>query len=124
MKDLLLRRYIIQHFDPTGYEDVPAPLGEKGNYETSQFPEIANFILDIMHTEKQRLDYRNEYAMFKDWAQGLPSILDTCYYYNRSAVKDIATLYNRRKSSWGESAAEEQLSKLIYNELKKGAQEL
>lgn len=123
MKDLMLRRYIIEHFDPTGYEDSPAPLGERGNYETSQFPEIARFILDTMRIEKQYGMYRREYEMFEDWAQGLPSILDTCYYYNRSAVEDIASIYNRRKSSWGERAAEEQLSKAIYNELKKGEQE-
>lgn len=123
MKDLMLRRYIIEHFDPTGYEDSPAPLGERGNYETSQFPEIARFVLNTMRIEKQYRMYRREYEMFEDWAQGLPSILDTCYYYNRSAVEDIASIYNRRKSSWGERAAEEQLSKAIYNELKKGEQE-
>lgn len=120
MRDLMLRRYIINHFEPEGYENAPAPTGERGCYDMEQFPEIACYILDTMRIEKQYCTYRREYEAFKDWAQGLPSILDTCYYCNRSAVDEIANLYNRRKSSWGEQMAEEQLTRLIYKELKKG----
>lgn len=55
----------------------------------------ARFILSVHAKEKayspeyqSRKGYTNE-QVFIDWCQGLPSILDTCYYYNRSAVADL-----------------------------------
>ena len=35
--------------------------------------------------------YRHsEYAAFVEWCQALPGIINTCYYYNRSAIDDAA----------------------------------
>ena len=77
-----IRAYILEHFDPTGY-DV--------NQNPATFEEAAKIILTTFEEEKR---YSSEYVLyhglskqdlFVDWCQGLPSILDTCYYYNRSA---------------------------------------
>lgn len=82
---LAIRQYILDHFDPCGY-DFTGPCS---------FPNVARFILSVHAKEKayspeyqSRKGYTNE-QVFIDWCQGLPSILDTCYYYNRSAVADL-----------------------------------
>jgi len=83
-----IRQYILDHFDPCGY-DFTGPC---------TFPNVARFILEVHAKEKfyspeyqSRKGYTNE-QVFIDWAQGLPSVLDTCYYYNRSAVDDLGAI--------------------------------
>jgi len=74
---------------------------------------------------QSRKGYTNE-QVFIDWAQGLPSVLDTCYYYNRSAVDDLGAILEqsaREKAQYTEAEAEQLLTHLIYRELKKGAAE-
>lgn len=116
-----IRTYIMEHFDPTGY-DV--------NQEPATFEETARIILDTFAEEKQydtRYIYRvglSDYNVFKDWAAGLPSILDTCYYYNRSAVDDLGEILEEtteEKARYTESQAEERLTYLIFRELQKRA---
>jgi hypothetical protein len=66
----------------------------------------------------------NECAAFTDWCAGLPSVLDTCYYYNRSAVADLAAILEETPAEaerFTETQAEELLTALIYRELKRGA---
>lgn len=113
------RKYIIDHFDPCGYTDTPP--------ET--WPEIAGFILETFENEKCKHDLRyqagriNKYDLFFDWCQGLPSILDTCYYYNRSAVDDLGMILEEtetEKAKYTEFQAEKQLTHMIYMELKRG----
>lgn len=61
---------------------------------------------------------------FADYAAGLPSILDTCYYYNRSALDDLATILEEteaEKARYTESEAEKMLSYLIYREIERSA---
>ena len=55
------------------------------------------------------------YKSFKDWAQGLPSILDTCYYYNRSAIDDLEETIKAKYND--EEAAADALTRFIYDEL-------
>lgn len=65
----------------------------------------------------------NEQERFTDWAQGLPSILDTCYYYNRSAVDDLGAILEEtaeEKARYSEQNAEQLLTALIYKELVRG----
>lgn len=60
--------------------------------------------------------------LFIEWCQGLPSVLDTCYYYNRSAVDDLASILEQNeqeKSKFTESQAEERLTYLIFREIRK-----
>lgn len=110
-----IHQYIIEHFDPTGY-----------GYEAidcTDWQAVAHAIWNVWRKEKAYSQYRG-FKCFKDWAQGLPSILDTCYYYNRSAVKDLAIILEDKETfaelkDWSKSerAAEEKLTWLIYREL-------
>ena len=117
-----IRQYIIDRFDPCGYDIEKTP-------ET--FPEIAACILDVFVHEKPystKYIYRymlSDEKVFADWCAGLPSILDTCYYYNRSAVDDLAAILEEtetEKAKYDERDAERLLTHLIYRELMKGAE--
>ena len=58
--------------------------------------------------------------------KGLPSVLDTLYFYNRSAVDDLGEVLEqseREKVKYTEREAELMLTHLIYRELKRGAAE-
>lgn len=114
-----IKQYIIENFNATDYTDAP-PVEWRG---------IATFILETFHNEKYSVpeDFRyynnNECAAFTDWCAGLPSVLDTCYYYNRSAVADLAAILEETPAEaerFTETQAEELLTALIYRELKRG----
>ena len=118
-----VRNYIIAGFTPEGYTDNPP----------QEFPEIARFILATFRNEKYHLpqDFRyyrnNELAAFADWCAGLAGVLDTCYYYNRSAVDDLGAILEEteeEKARYTEEQAENTLTFLIYWELVKGAAQL
>lgn len=102
-----IHKYIIEHFDPTGYSE----------YDTIRRDDFYAVAMAILTTWKEEKRYNGSptYESFKDWCQGLPSILDTCYYYNRSAIKDLAVILEDRSKD--ERAAEEKLTWLIYREL-------
>ena len=113
-----IQAYIINNFDGTNY----------GIETPETFKETAKIILDTFRHEKfysdsyERKHGITEQSAFIDWCAGLPSILDTCYYYNRSAVDDLASILEEsesEKAQYNESAAETMLSKLIYRELRK-----
>lgn len=113
-----IKNYVIENFTPENYTDTP-PTDWHG---------IAKFIYDCFISEKWncRNDYRyyngNEWKAFLDWCAGLPSVLDTCYFYNRSAVEDLGNILEQteaERSKYEESAAENLLTMLIYNEIKK-----
>ena len=115
-----IRAYIMNGFTPEGYTDNPP----------QEWQEIAAFILDTFRNEKYHLpqDFRfyhnNEFAAFADWCAGLAGVLDTCYYYNRSAVDDLGAILeetDKEKARYTEEQAEKTLTTLIYRELKKGA---
>ena len=62
-------------------------------------------------------------AAFADWCAGLPSVLDTLYFYNRSAVDDLGAILEeteQEKNRYTEQQAEQLLTSLIYRELQKG----
>ena len=115
-----VRQYILDHFEPCGY-DFTGPC---------TFQNVARFILEVHASEKY---YSPEYqaakgftneAVFIDWCQGLPGVLDTCYYYNRSAVVDLGNILEqseRERAQYTEEQAERLLTHLIYQELVKGA---
>lgn len=100
-----VRQYILDHFEPCGY-DFTGPC---------TFQNVARFILEVHASEKY---YSSEYqaakgftneAVFIDWCQGLPSVLDTCYYYNRSAVVDLGNILEqseRERAQYTEEQAE------------------
>lgn len=111
-----VRAYILNHFTPCGYTDNPP----------QDFPGVAAFILDTFRSEKPAVDgyaRMTESERFTDWAQGLAGILDTCYYYNRSAVDDLGAILEEtetEKARFDEPQAESLLTSLIYRELVRG----
>lgn len=113
-----VRDYIVERFTPEGYTDNPP----------REFPKIARFILATFRRESYRGYYWNkEFAAFADWCAGLPSILDTCYYYNRAAADDLGAVLEEtdgEKARYTEEQAESTLTLLIYRELTKGAASL
>lgn len=110
-----IRLYIINNFTPENYTDTPPQT----------FPEIAKFILDVFNSEKPAIGSyarMSENERFLDWCQGLPSVLDTCYWYNRSAVDDLGEILEEtetEKSQYGEEKAGILLTCLIHRELRK-----
>lgn len=70
-----------------------------------------------------RYYHGSEAAAFADWCAGLPSVLDTLYFYNRSAVDDLGAILEeteQEKTRYTEQQAEQLLTSLIYRELQKG----
>ena len=114
-----IRAYIMDNFTPENYTDDPP----------KDFPEVAAFILAVFRTEQKHIlncsYYRAyEFAAFTDWCKGLPAVLDTCYYYNRSAVDDLGRILEEtaeEKARFSEQEAERRLTWLIYRELSKAA---
>lgn len=113
-----VRAYIVENFDASGYTDTPP----------ESWPEIARFIYETFRAEKYSLPqdfqyyHNNENAAFLDWCAGLPSVLDTCYFYNRSAVDDVAGILEEtetEKARFSESDAETLLTALIHKEIRK-----
>lgn len=111
-----IQKYIMDRFTPEGYTDTPP----------EEWHEIATFIINTFRSEKYSRpeDYRyynnNELAAFADWAAGLPSLLDTCYFYNRSAVDDLGAILEEteeEKNRFTETDAEQRLTYLIYRTL-------
>lgn len=115
-----IKKYIVDHFDCSGHDLEKEP-------ET--FPEIARFILATCWEEKRYsapewFGKIPTQETFIDWCQGLPSVLDTCYYYNRSAVTDLGDILEEteaERNKFSEQDAERMLSCLIYRELTKAA---
>ena len=114
-----IRAYIMDNFTPEGYTDNPP----------QEFPEIAAFILSTFRNEKywclQDVRYYHGYELlaFRDWCSGLAGVLDTCYFYNRSAVDDLGAILEeteQEKARYTEQQAEQLLTDLIYRELLKG----
>ena len=101
--------------------------GENYGIETPEtFTETAAVIMQVFNSEKPAegaYSRMTEQERFTDWAQGLPSILDTCYYYNRSAVDDLGKILDeteQEKARYSEQNAEQLLTSLIYRELVRG----
>ena len=111
-----IRQYILENTDVTGYDKYTEP---------KTFAEAALIIWDEFQTAKQYELCRprtNIQECFTEWCAGLPSILDTCYYYNRSAVNDLAKLLDETEteaSRFSETEAERQLTWLIFREISK-----
>ena len=115
------RGYILKHFHGEGY-DFP---GDKNDFHA-----VAAFIYKCFIDEKckytesyySRIGYSKR-DIFEEWAEGLPSVIDTCYYYNRSAVDDLAEVLEEdetEKQKYNdERTAAKLLTYLIYKEIEK-----
>ena len=113
------RVYILKHFTGKGY-------GFSG--DENDFHDVAAFIYKCFIDEKckysesyySRIGYSKK-DIFEEWAAGLTSVIDTCYYYNRSAVDDLAEILEEneteKKKYNDERKAEKLLTYLIYREI-------
>ena len=112
-----IKNYIIDNFNFCNYDDGTTE-------EPTTFSEIAKFIYNCFLTEKRYNEgYKGytEQQLFFDWCSGLPSVLDTCYFYNRSAVEDLKNILEETEAEAGqytEQDAEKLLTNLIYREIK------
>ena len=90
--------------------------------------EDKNAVLAFVYTiflEEKRGEFNryrnvNIYNIFRDWASGLALGNLFCYYYNRSAVDDLAGILEEtpeEKERYTESDAEEMLTRLIFREV-------
>ena len=127
-----IRAYIVSHFDGTNYEpefdyiEQARKDNAQGIRNVDIFSMVAHAIAATFYDEKCRYDSRfnagrlSRYDLFEDWCAGLPSILDTCYYYNRSAVDDLGNILEEsdtEKAKYTEQQAEKRLTQLIYREI-------
>jgi len=109
-----IRAYIIRNITVENY-----------NYnQPTNFKEAAKIIVDCfwheyMHGYNLK---RNHQECFVDWLSGLPSVFDSCYYYNRSAVDDLGSILEEteeEKARYNDTQAADILSRLIYREITK-----
>ena len=110
-----IKVYIMEHFDYSGYE-------MDGEFTPETYPEVCKVIYNTMMAEKFYARETNDYETFKSWCQGLPSMLDTCYYYNRSALEDLKIILeetDEEMNKFTEEQAEERLTYLMYREIKR-----
>lgn len=111
-----IQQYIMNYFDGTNFE-IETP-------ET--FTQTAAVIMAAFRKEKPAeggYSRMSEQERFEDWASGLPSILNCCYYWNRSAVDDLGAILEeteQEKARYTEQDAEKLLTYLIYRELVRG----
>ena len=115
-------------------ENIRAYITERHNCEeyapeadTSTFKGIATAIYSDFVRVATGNDARRSYPTaeaFAEYAAGLPGILDTCYYYNRSAVDDLGEILEEtpeERAKYSETDAERLLSLLIFREIEKAA---
>ena len=101
-------------------------IEEYAGIEPIDFKTVATAIYDDFYRVYNCAYYKRTYTeqnYFAEWAAGLPSILDTCYYYNRSAVDDLGDILEEteaERAKYSEEDAEKMLSYLIYREIKGG----
>jgi hypothetical protein len=118
-----LQKYIIDGFTPENYTNWK----EEDEEFPTEFPAISAFILTIFRCEipkKGAYAPMTEHERFLHWCAGLPSLLDTCYYYNRSPVDDLGVILEEteeeKKKYKDDMKTQDYLSTLIYNELLRG----
>lgn len=111
-----LEKFILDGCDFDGYdfEKTPSTPNEcmKAIYD--------EFVKEAYSTPSERS--QNEQEAFINWLQKLPSIIDSSYYYNVSAVEtlgDILEETKEEKARFSESEAESLLSYMIYRRIRK-----
>ena len=128
-----IRAYIMENADFSGYDEYSyiermEEENARGTRNIDMFSVYAHALMNCFYNEKIKFDKRYEagritrFELFEEWCRGLPSVIDTCYYYNRSAKDDIAKILNESESEkerFTEAQAENKLTVLIYRELEK-----
>ena len=110
-----IKNYVVDNFTPDDYGIEPSE-----DFKTVA-GHIYHIFVECMHNNFEWGKVA-ESAIFADWCAGLPSIFDTCYYYNRSAVDDLGEILEEteeEKEKYTQTEAEKLLTALIYREIKK-----
>ena len=109
-----IREYILNHCTFESYgKEAPETIEEASTY-----------LMECFTVEKSGDWYLRNYTeqeRFIDWLQGLPSVFDSCYYYNRPAVDDLGNILEEtpeERERFTEEEAERMLSQLIYREVR------
>lgn len=111
-----VRAYIMSNHNCEEYAAIQADF--------TQFEEVAAAIYaDFDRVTNTPINRRVSLQdRFAEYAAGLPSIIDTCYYYNRSAVDDLGAILEEseaEKARFTEAEAEKMLSYLIFREIER-----
>jgi hypothetical protein len=113
-----VKAYILDNFVAEYADDTVNPENFH-QVASAIYADYFRVIKDDYRYKKHNMSMQD---LFEDWASGLPGILDTGYYYNRSALKDLANILEETEAEAGkytESDAEKLLSYLIYREISK-----
>jgi len=117
-----IKAYVMENYDGSNY-DAGTPEAEAKTFE-----DMAKVILaDVKRVNGYEVKRCNNYTWsmaFADWSAGLPSLLDTCYRYNVSAVDLLGEWLEEteeEKAKYTETEAETMIDSLIYRELSKVA---
>ena len=109
-----IRAYVIRNITVENYN-----YNQPTNFEEAAKIIIGCFWHEYMHGYNLK---RNHQECFIDWLSGLPSVFDSCYYYNRSAVDDLGSILEEteeEKARYNDTQAADILSRLIYREITK-----
>lgn len=120
-----IKRYVMDNYDASNYDE------NEPEAKAETFEEKARAILaDVKRVNGYAVKRYTSYTWqdaFREWAGGLPSLLDTCYHYNVSAVDllgDMLEETEEERNRYTEDEAEKMLDYLIYRELSKVAFEV
>lgn len=118
-----VRRWILCNAAEAGeYDNMPIPQNDEWTEE--QFNELSAWILKTAESEKFYCHYPTRLDMFRDWAAGLPSALNTAdYYYSHSArdvLGDILEETKAERERFTEKDALRVMDTLVFRELEKG----
>ena len=111
-----VRAYIMNHHNCEEYADIQADFTK---FEAVAAAIYADFDRVTNIPINRRVSLQDRFA---EYAAGLPSIIDTCYYYNRSAVDDLGEILEEseaEKARYTEAEAEKMLSYLIFREIER-----
>ncbi len=130
-----IKNYIIANFDASNYSpkydyiEEAEKMNNEGIYPEKDIFSMVKHAINLEFYNEMichNLMYKNGKAtqqqLFIEWCQGLPSILDTCYYYNRSAIDDLGNILEQtqtERNKYTEEQAENMLTRLIFRELNK-----
>ena len=109
-----IRAYIVNNTDSEPY-GVPS---------TDDFKSCCQFLMSAFYQEKVKHDKRRMpyQDLFVEWLSGLPTVFDSCYYYNRDAKDDLSVILEEteeEKNRYTEDQACDFLSHLIWREVYK-----
>lgn len=111
-------RYIMDHENTA---ECAENIAENPTFDDIAAAIYSDFSRVTNNEAYRRMSFADRFA---EYAAGLPSIIDTCYYYNRSALDDLGEILEEteaEKEKYTESEAEKLLSMLIYREIERSA---